>query len=379
MRVMQMVDYYGTQGGLERFIYNISRNMLEQGDDTVIAVFDTEKEIDWGSSPVPVQVLNAEEDWVRFASEYHPDLIVWHVSPRTAALVHRLSAAYPTVASVHGPVCPSGTRLFRDHDQVCSKPGGLGCLTSWYLRKCGTNTDPRVALKGLNQYRNMTRALRACDRVYVVSDSLKEFLVIDGVEESKIKVFDNTLGAIYEDFPPPSSVPSQGELRLLFVGRLVYNKGAQYMLRAMKALLDQGIQVRGTVVGDGWYSDQLVRLARELGMEGQVTFTGKVSGKDIAGWYELSDVLVVPSIWPEPAGLVVPEARKQGKPVVVFDVGGLPEWNNWMDGVYVARPADVEHLAEQILAAWRGERDSYPNPPFQLKRIDIVEDLHSMA
>ncbi len=352
MRILQMVDYFGNFGGLERFVYNFSLELLAEGHDTVVTALEAE-ETDWGAQAVPVVHVGAMENWEATIRDYQPDLIIWHQSTRSSEIVHRLAEAYPILATVHAPICPAGGRLFRDKDEICCKPGGLGCLPRWYMRKCGTSTSPKAALQGLVQYNSAIKALKACRRIYTVSKSLKDFLVIDGIPENNVIIFDNTLGGLAQFYPELAPVASDAkELKLLYIGRLVYTKGVQYFLKSIQLLRDRGIEATGTVVGDGWYSGKLKSMAEELGIADAVQFVGKVAGQEVHQWYERSDVAVVPSIWPEPAGLVVPEARALGKPVVVFDSGGLPEWSQWMDGIYVSRHADAEDLADTVETAW---------------------------
>ncbi|MDF2939216.1 MAG: glycosyltransferase [Paenibacillaceae bacterium] len=390
MRILQMVDYYGNFGGLERFIYNFSLELLEQGHDTVITALEAE-ETDWGTDVVPTIQVGALENWEARIAEYQPDLIIWHQGIYSGDVVYRLTKTYPVLATVHAPVCPARGRLFRDKDEICCKPGGLGCLPRWYMRKCGSSANPKAALQGLVQYNSAIKALKACRRIYTVSKSLKDFLVIDGIPENNVIIFDNTLGELAHFYPELAHVaPDAQELKLLYIGRLVYSKGVQYFLRSIRLLRERGIEATGTVVGDGWYGSKLKNMAEELGIADAVRFVGKVAGKEVHQWYERSDVAVVPSIWPEPAGLVVPEARALGKPVVVFDAGGLPEWSQWMDGIYVSRHADAEDLADTVETAWNDLRQGKPaglsrTAPVQpeeapeYRRINIIEDLHSVS
>lgn len=385
------MDYFGSFGGLERFVYNFSLELLEHGHETVITALEAE-ETDWGKRPVPFIHVGAMEHWEEKIREYAPDLIVWHQSHRSSKLVHRLAARYPVLATVHAPICPAGGRLFRDKDEICTRPGGLACLPRWYLRKCGSTADPRAALNGLDQHRSAIGALKRCQKIYTVSQSLKEFLLIDGIPEEQVAIFDNTLGELVRFYPGIKPVPAgQEEIRLLYIGRLVYTKGVQYFLRSIRLLRDRGLKVSGAVVGDGWYSSKLMKMAGELGIAHEVEFVGKVSGQEVGAWYERSDVVVVPSIWPEPAGLVVPEARALGKPVVVFDSGGLPEWRQWMDGIYVSRHADAPHLADTVEMAWQDMRAGTAGSAEARSptgaggsadiqhRIDIIEDMQSQA
>ena len=132
--------------------------------------------------------------------------------------------------------------------------------------------------------------------------------------------------------------------RLLFVGRVNYNKGLQYLLRAVGEL-DRSFRLE--VAGHGWFSPRAKELARDLGISDRTRFLGNVVGADLARAYQRADLVVVPSILPEPLGLVVGEARCHGVPVVVSDAGGLPEWADDA-GVVVAPRADAQGLASVI-------------------------------
>ena len=136
------------------------------------------------------------------------------------------------------------------------------------------------------------------------------------------------------------------------MGRLVYGKGAQYAIRAL-AHLDESYRL--TVAGDGHYRPALEALTAEMGLAGRVAFTGFLRGEALEAAYRRASVVVAPSIWPEPVGLVVPEPRGRGLPVVVFDAGAMREWTRRYNSVYLARHADERSLAEQIGKAYRGE------------------------
>lgn len=375
MNILQVVDHFGPYGGMERFIYDFTRRLQQAGAVSAVAALETDERHDWGAEPIrAVRIPGDPKAWNQWVDGFRPDLAIWHVSPGTAEIARRLGARGPVAAVAHGPVCPSGVRLFRDKDEICDRPCGSACLVRWYGRQCGIRPEPWEAVRAVRRASRMLRTLRGCARVYAVSESLKNQLAADGIEERRLRVFDNTLGEIGGPFPPLRTPGWEGSLRLLFAGRVVYGKGAQYFLQAMRHLLDRGLPVDGTVIGDGWYMGKLKRRCRELGLTRRVRFAGQVPGKDMDAWYDQTDVAVAPSIWPEPAGLVVPEARRRGKPVVVFDAGGLPEWASWMDGIYVARRADAGHLADRIVEAAVGRAEPRVFAP-RRKRVDLIREL----
>ncbi|CAI6036869.1 glycosyltransferase family 4 protein [Cohnella sp. JJ-181] len=385
MNILQIADHFGPTGGLERFIYEFTKRLNDRGIATTVVVQDLDDRHDWGADRIDVRCLHADdrEGWDALAMRMRPDLIVWHAGPETAKIAEYLSAHAPVAATVHRPLCPSGARLFRDTDEICVHPTGANCLIRWYARKCGTDISPLEALRALKRSGGLIGALRRSDRVYAVSRSMSDFLALEGIDPVRLRVIDNSFGGGgAADYPPLSPLQGKEELELLYVGRINYTKGVQYLLRAVRKLLDGGQRVRATIVGDGWYVDKMRELAAGLGLAREVRFTGHVHGSAIDAYYDRSDILVVPSIWPEPAGLVVPEARRRGKPVVVFDAGGLAEWRSYMDGVYAARHADVQDLAAKIIEA--AKDGSYKEERSRDKsntsaRIDLVEDLLAMS
>lgn len=350
MRVVQLIDYFGTDGGLERFVDRFSEQLVSKGHETVVITLN--RSPDRVSTNSAYKVLSVDvtqstiEQLIRSA---HPDIVVWHGSTGMIPVVNLLRGKYPTVATVHGAVCPSGSRLFVKNDTICHRKSGVGCLPNWYMRNCGYSLSPVKALAALRVHRNALQAMSNCTRVYAVSQSVKGYLVREGLEQGKIRVFDNTLGVLRNLSNRPLIHTSGKSLRILYVGRLVYLKGVQYLIRAVKQLTDKGEDVFCRIVGEGWYRGELEAQAFDLGLQSRVEFVGKISESYMPQIYKDADLLVVPSLWPEPAGLVVPEARQLGKPIIVSDAGGLPEWSDYFDGVTVVPSANVLKLTEAIL------------------------------
>jgi glycosyltransferase involved in cell wall biosynthesis len=109
---------------------------------------------------------------------------------------------------------------------------------------------------------------------------------------------------------------------LIFVGRLVSDKGANLLLDAMKSL---ETKPRLTIVGDGPERDALEKQAVDLQLETQVEFAGPRVGEELAKLLRRNEVLVVPSIWQEPFGIVALEGIACGCVVVGSVGGGLAE------------------------------------------------------
>jgi glycosyltransferase involved in cell wall biosynthesis len=115
------------------------------------------------------------------------------------------------------------------------------------------------------------------------------------------------------------------DLDIVFVGRLVAEKGASDLLDAVSYLGKAGLRPRLSIVGDGPEYQALVCRVEELGVSKQVAFMGVKRGTELARFIARHRIMVVPSRWAEPFGIVALEGIGCGCVVVGTDQGGLPE------------------------------------------------------
>ncbi|MBR3883090.1 MAG: glycosyltransferase family 4 protein [Clostridia bacterium] len=111
---------------------------------------------------------------------------------------------------------------------------------------------------------------------------------------------------------------------ILFMGRLVYEKGIQTLIAAMPKILAHYNDAKLIVAGKGGMIDELKAQVNALGLGNKVYFTGYLGSKDVQKMYKCADVSVFPSTY-EPFGIVALEAMLSGTPVVTSDIGGLNE------------------------------------------------------
>jgi glycogen(starch) synthase len=112
---------------------------------------------------------------------------------------------------------------------------------------------------------------------------------------------------------------------LVFVGRLVSDKGVDLLLQALKLLQKNNLLPDLTIVGGGPEAENLQRLVTELGLDRQLTFAGQKSGAALAEILNRHRILVVPSRWAEPFGVVALEGIACGCVAVGSEKGGLKE------------------------------------------------------
>jgi glycosyltransferase involved in cell wall biosynthesis len=112
---------------------------------------------------------------------------------------------------------------------------------------------------------------------------------------------------------------------LVFLGRLVSDKGCDLLIESMKKLADSGIRPALTVIGRGPERPVLERLVASLDLQKQVAFAGAPSSEEVAKLLRQHRIMVVPSIWEESFGIVALEGAACGCVVLGSDGGGLPE------------------------------------------------------
>ena len=112
---------------------------------------------------------------------------------------------------------------------------------------------------------------------------------------------------------------------LVFLGRLVWDKGVDLLLQALGKLGERRLRPRLTIIGSGAEEGNLRRLSARLGLEAQVAFAGVKTGPELVALLNRHRVIVVPSRWQEPFGIVALEGIACGCVPVVARCGGLPD------------------------------------------------------
>lgn len=152
--------------------------------------------------------------------------------------------------------------------------------------------------------------------------------------------------------PLPPVPPCRDSHTILFVGRLVVEKGVQVLLAALARLQQLYPEARLIVAGAGPYAGELQSLATDLGLAGRVDFTGFVSEERRNQLLAHSRVAVFPSLY-EPFGIVALEAMAAGIPVIVSRTGGLAEVVEDNRTGLIFNPGDVADLERCLVTIFQ--------------------------
>jgi glycosyltransferase involved in cell wall biosynthesis len=178
--------------------------------------------------------------------------------------------------------------IVRDAYSISRMPRGPHRL---FLKMHGS--DARAYIKSGPVLRRMIRYIaRRAGGIGVLSSEEREDFAALGFDRGKIF---KVLNVVELDAASERHQRNNDEISLLFVSRLIPTKGLVETIRAAKILKESGVRFQLTVVGDGETREQAERLTRELGLDGNITFTGYIAETDVARHLAAGDVFVFPT------------------------------------------------------------------------------------
>ena len=229
----------------------------------------------------------------------------------------------PSFATINSYInfCPKGNLFYKDERvcEGCSFGKFVGCITrSEYIGKQRLRGylkfNPLFWIALYHDYKGRKKALRYVDVFFSLSRFITDLLLKEGISK------ENIVGVV--NIPDIKTSKKQISLKddlpvITYIGDLGKIKGVEMLIRAFN---DIDAEARLVIVGDGPEREKLEELAGK-----NVEFLGKIEHDAINSVYQRSEVIVVPSLWPEPLSRVLLEAAYFGKPVIATDVGGSPD------------------------------------------------------
>ena len=186
------------------------------------------------------------------------------------------------------------------------------------------------------------------------SSTVKQKYVESGIDADLIEVIYNGIdkrflnGSCIQD----NKSATKKDIQLLYVGRLSLEKGVLTVLEALNILVNkqgrQDLYLNVFGKGDEIYERELNDFLRHKNLTHLVTFHGRISQEELIKWYDQADIMLVPSLWQEPFGLVVAEAMARGVPIIASNVGGPAEMITHERNGLLVKPGDEQELAMAI-------------------------------
>jgi glycosyltransferase involved in cell wall biosynthesis len=355
MRILIAASHRNMVGGVEKYVQAVIPALLSRGYSVGLLYqhpFRPELErVDSPDQQLPSWCSSelGHPATLRGLAEWGPDA-VYSQGLEDVPLEIALSAAYPTVLYGHTYLgtCITG-RKTHSFPQIrpCGREFGLPCLALYYPRRCG-GLNPRT-MWSLYQEQSARQAGFARYRaILTASRHMRHEYERHGAPRVQLLPLPITGGI--PDAPAPS--PRTPEGRILFIGRVGDVKGACNLVRAVpQAARALARPLTVTVAGDGPDRPKVESLAARLNV--RVSFTGWLDTEQKLELMRQSDLLAVPSLWPEPFGLVGIEAGSLGLPAVGYAVGGIPDWlvSGASGELAPGDPPTISGLAEAMVRA----------------------------
>jgi glycosyltransferase involved in cell wall biosynthesis len=355
MRVLIVTDWTRGQGGAEAYLGWLRSDLIASGDKVRLMTSSagtmgdgTAEYVAYGTERVAVQALLqianpfAVRRLRRALTEFRPSVVLvnmfaQHLSP---VILHALSGV-PTILAVsdYKCICPIGSKLRPDNSLCESRPG-------WECHTAGCVSLPHW-IRDRPRYALLRSGVAKVDAVVACSDWVHRALAAEEIESECVHLPVPAPGASYRR--NPSADPS-----FLFCGRLDVEKGVEHLIRAFVEVRRSAPRAQLRIAGRGPERDRLVALARELGVDDAVFFLGWLPPNDIETELARAWVLVAPSLWAEPLGLVALEAIVRGVPVIATSIGGFAETVEESVSGFLVPNGDVAALANRMAAIASG-------------------------
>jgi glycosyltransferase involved in cell wall biosynthesis len=327
-------DYYPPHigGGVERVVHELSRGLAAKGADVRLFTLNT-------SDAPDREVMDGVEVFRAPAVELTRRIGVQSaVSPQLFSLaLAELRRKPPDLLHAH-------SRFFFSTVVATSLSLALRLPLVTTLHVGAMDTIAKAYRYPVLAYeQTVGRAVvRRSQRIVAVSEAVAAHAARLGAAPDKVRVIPNAVDSLSFHVAPEAT---DGGLRVVFVGRLIDNKGPQFLVEAAPAIFAQHPEAEIVFAGEGPLEAALKARAHELGIDGRVRFLGVCD--DVAGLLSRCHVFVRPSLT-EGMPLTVLEAMACALPVVATAVGGTPEVvEDGVTGILV-RPRDVGGLAHAL-------------------------------
>ena len=219
----------------------------------------------------------------------------------------------------------------------------------------------------------------AAEAIFVNTEFAKQQYVSLGAPEQKCIVIPQGIDLTHWPFEP-RSFPEDGTVHILTVGRLHPDKGHFYAVEAIKALIEQGMDVRYTMVGSGPEKDTIYNHAESLGISHAIEIFSGIPDAQLRDIYRRAHIFLLPSLrskdgyHEETQGVVLQEAQATGLLTIATRSGGIPECIDDNNSGYLVEDRNSDALAQTIKSVI-DKKDDWHN--IQARARQWVEERYS--
>ena len=322
MRILMLTWEYPPRvvGGISKVVHDLSHRLIADGHEVTVVTYK-DGELPYYEDDKGVQVYRVDNymispnnfiDWIMQLN--------FNMSAKASELINKLGKF--DVIHAHDWLVAYAAKQLKESYKI-------PIVATIHATEAGRNSGIH---DDTQRYINDTEWMLtyAASEVIVNSNFMKNDLQrLFGLPYEKISVIPNGVNLnlfqnVDRDYEFRRNYAMDNEKIILYVGRLVYEKGIQNLIGAMPKILAHYNDAKLVICGRGGMQEELQAEARSLGIENKVYFAGYCDANKVKKMYKAADVAVFPSTY-EPFGIVAIESMLSGTPTVVSDVGGLNE------------------------------------------------------
>jgi glycosyltransferase involved in cell wall biosynthesis len=338
--VLMIVPRWTRDGGVSTHVQSSATILARHGLDVRVlaARIESTDEIPGVTLHRCPDLFNADAPMsarIGAAMSFGPQLVHLH-QVDLPDVVRAVRASAPAIVSAHNYVaCAAGVHYFRP-GQECTRAHGPGCVVNMLARGCAHVRNPKSLPTRYKNASDGIAALRSADLAVSYSSAVDRHLAQNGLTARRLVPLPVTI-------TPKSGDGHATRRRVVFAGRIVRPKGVAVLIRAARE-----VDAEFVICGDGRLLEPMRGLARRIGVQDRVSFTGWLGPEQLAQELADASVVAMPSLWPEPFGLVGIEALAAGRPVIASATGGVSDWlEHGVSGLCV-KPGDAGELARAL-------------------------------
>jgi len=324
MRIALVTSYFPPHpGGQELHVLKLAQGLVELGHDVTVITSN----MDLGDGPEPSDYRVVKLPFIKIASDVF-----------TFGVGRALREAKPDVIHIHAPICIIATQASM---RMLNTP-----LVATYHGDYYKSSFMANVVKALRNHIQLPFVLRNADTINALSDNDRRLLTDYGIDPDKIEII--YPGVDLAKFPVDQETWSPNGKRILYVGRIVYEKGVKELITSFGTLSQQEEDVELVIAGDGDALKDMKALVSRSGLEDRVTFLGWLPHDEIIEQYGQAMVVVLPS-FSEGMPYAVLEAMAAGRPVIASNVSGLRDVVDHQKSGLLYDVSDPDGLREAML------------------------------
>ena len=323
MKILMLTWEYPPRvvGGISKVVYDLSHKMVKEGNEVTVVTYKDGDNVKYYENDKGVEVYRVDNymirpnnfiDWImqlNFNMITKANEIINKNGKFDVIHAHDWLVAYSAKSIKESYNIPLISTI---HATESGRNNGIHDETQRYINDSEwmLTYESSEVIVNSNYMKNEVQRLFGLpyDKINVIPNGVN------------LQLFSN----VNVDYDFRRQYAMDNEKIILYVGRLVYEKGIQNLIAAMPKILDRYHDSKLIICGRGGMIDDLREQVKYLGIDNKVYFAGYCDSKKMQKMYKCADVAVFPSTY-EPFGIVAIESMLSGTPTIVSDVGGLNE------------------------------------------------------